>query len=48
MTDNTVVLKGAGPGIRVKVPNDGRVTIASKGKLTDVTLTPRTVIKFAA
>ncbi len=48
MADNTVVLRGAGPGIRLRVPAEARVTVASKGKLTDLKVTPKTLIKFAA
>lgn len=47
---NTVVIRGAGPGIRIKMPSKtaGSVTMVSKGKSTKVELNGSTSVRFAA
>lgn len=44
---NTVVIRGTGAGVRIKVPsNGGSVFVVNKGK--SVKLTSSTAIKFVA
>ena len=48
--NNTVVVKGSGIGIRIKVPSHvkGEVTMVKNNKLTPVTLKGNTTVRFAA
>lgn len=48
MNDTTVVLRGAGPKIRVSLPQNSKITLVTKDGIKTVNIDRTTNIRFAA
>lgn len=48
MSNSTVVLRGAGPRIRVSLPQNSKITLVTKDGIKTINIDRTTNIRFAA